>query len=395
MKTQVKKQDKCQVQLNITLDENEVKGVVAKVEAKFLKEAQLPGFRKGKVPLALIRKEFAESLASEVKRTAFAKFYPVAIQEEKIREFNLLTVEKLDVTDKGAEMTALVEVLPEFKLPAYKGLKIEDKKTPVTDADVKEMISRLRTACAKYEDAKDGDAAATGDFVQIDYEGRVGEEKILDIDPEAKIVGQGTGYWTQVLDGRFLPEIIAALPGMKVGETKTDIAASFDTEAAPEKLKGKKAVYTITLKSLRKQILPTDEALLKDAKVESMEALEKTYREGLEKAAERREHDRREQDVLEQLAKKADFDIPESQVQRMTEFALNDYITNAKRAGLDNDFLEKSRDEIIKNARASAETRVRLHYILEEIAKEEKIEASDAERGEKVVAFILENAKVS
>ncbi len=395
MKTQVKKQDKCQVRLTVNLDEDEVKAVVKQVESRFLKEAQIPGFRKGKVPLALVRKEFADSLANETKRAAFAKYYPAAIQEEKLKEFNLVSVEKLDVTDKGAEMTALVEVLPEFKLPAYKGIKIEDKKKPVTDEDVKEVLSRVRAAYAKYEDAKDGDAVATGDFVQIDYEGSSDGQKLIEIDPEAKVVAQGTGYWTQVLEGRFLPEILAALPGMKVGETKSDVAATFDVEAAPDKLKGRKAVYTVTLKALRKQILPTDEALLKETKAESMDALEKSYRTSLEEAADRREKARREDAVLEELSKKADFDVPESQVQRATEMALNDYISRAKQISLDDAYLEKNRDEIIKNAREAAESRVRLYYILEAIAKEEKIEASDQERGEKVVAFILENAKVS
>ena len=248
-------------------------------------------------------------------------------------------------------------------------------------------------AYAKYEDAKEGDAVAEGDFVQIDYEGSVGKKKILEINPEAKIVGEGKGFWVQVEEGRFLPEILDALKGMKVGETKEDVKAKFDKETAPEGLKGEKAVYTITLKSFRRRVLPSDAEFAEKAKAESIEKLSATIRESLEKSAVQNESARRENEALELLLRKSDFDVPQSQVRRMMDGYLQELAQRAQYSGLDANYFKENRDKIMKDAEEVATRQVRLWYIFDAIAKEEKIEASDEERGKKVVEFILANAK--
>ena len=198
MKTSCKSQEKSQVKLTVTLDADEMSTIVKDVEKVFLREAQLPGFRKGKVPLAVIRKEFADGLKQEIQRAMFQKGYPEAVKQEKIDEVALANVEDVKFDEKGGSFVALIEVKPTFKLPTYKGLKVEFKDAKVDDATVNEHLARLRSAYAKYEDAKDGEAVADGDFVQIDYEGMVGKKKILEINPEAKIVAEGKGFWTQV-----------------------------------------------------------------------------------------------------------------------------------------------------------------------------------------------------
>ena len=223
MKTSCKSQEKCQVKLTVTLDADEMSAIVKDVEKVFLREAQLPGFRKGKVPLQVIRKEFADGLKQETQRAMFQKKYPEAIKAEGIDEIALANVEDMKFDEKGGSFVAIVEVKPQFKLPTYKGLKVEFKDAKVEDAQVKDQLERLRAAYAKYEDAKDGETVADGDFVQIDYEGTVGKKKILEINPEAMIVAAGMGIRTQVEEGRFLPEILDAVKGMKVGETKDGI----------------------------------------------------------------------------------------------------------------------------------------------------------------------------
>ncbi len=393
MKTSIKKQDKCQVKLTVSLDAEEVRAAVKEVEKAFVREAQLPGFRKGKVPLDLIRKEFATGLKQEIQRTLFQSHYADAVKAEKLDEVALANVEELKYDDAGGSFVAVVEVKPDFKVPAYKGLKIAENDTSVKDEAVQEQLARLRAAYAKYEDAKDGETVADGDFVQIDYEGTVGKEKILEIAPDAKVVGEGRGFWTQVEEGRFLPEILEAVKGMKVGETKEDVAAKFDKEAALEALKGKKATYSVALKALRKRILPEDAEFVEKAKAESLEKLTATIRESLEKAAVRQEAVRRENEAVDLLLKKADFDVPESQVRRATDAYLNELAQRAQYSGLDASYFEQNRDKILADAEAAATKQVRLWYILDAIAADEKIEAKDEEKGKKVIEFVLANAK--
>lgn len=393
MKTSCKSQEKCQVKLTVTLDADEMSAIVKDVEKVFLREAQLPGFRKGKVPLQVIRKEFADGLKQETQRAMFQKKYPEAIKAEGIDEIALANVEDMKFDEKGGSFVAIVEVKPQFKLPTYKGLKVEFKDAKVEDAQVKDQLERLRAAYAKYEDAKDGETVADGDFVQIDYEGMIGKKKILEINPEAKIVAEGKGFWTQVEEGRFLPEILDAVKGMKVGETKDGIKAKFDKESAPEGLKGEKATYTVTLKSFRRRILPTDAEFAEKAKAESFEKLQTTIRESLEKRAVENEAIRRENEAVELLMKKVDFDVPESQVRRAMDGYLQELAQRAQYSGLNAEYFEKNRDKILKDAEAAATKQVRLWYVLDAIAAAEKIEAKDEEKGKKVIEFVLANAK--
>ena len=393
MKTSSKSLDKCQVKLTVTLEADEIAAVVKDVEKAFLREAQLPGFRKGKVPLQVIRKQFADGLKQEIQRAMFQRNYADAIKAEKLDEVALANVEDLKYDDKGGSFVATVEVKPTFKLPTYKGLKVEMKDAKVSDQQVNDQLERLRAAYAKYEDAKEGEAVADGDFVQIDYSGTVSKRPILEINPEAKIVAEGKGFWTQVEEGRFLPEILDALKGMKAGETKEGVKAKFDKESAPEGLKGKSAVYTVTLKSFRRRILPDDNEFAEKAKAESIEKLTATIRESMEKSAVEQEAMRRENEAVELLMKKVDFDVPESQVRRAMDGYLQELAQRAQYSGLNAEYFEKNRDKILKDAEDAAAKQVRLWYVLDAIAAAEKIEAKDEEKGKKVIEFVLANAK--
>ena len=393
MKTDTKKLDKCQVKLVVTLDAEEAAACVKEVEKAFVKEARLPGFRPGKAPIELIRKQFAAQIKDEVQRTMFRRHYADAIKAEGVEEVALADVQDVKCDATGGGFTAIVDVKPVFKLPTYKGLKIAPANAKVEDSAVAEQIERLRAAYAKYEDAKEGESVAAGDFVQIDYSGTVDGKPILEVAPDAKIVASGTGFWTQVEEGRFLPEILDAVKGMKAGETKAEVKATFSKESAPEPLKGKKAVYTVTLKAFRRRVLPTDAEFAEKAKAESIEALTKTIRESMEKQAVEQEAARRENEAVELLLKKVDFDVPQSQVHRAMDGYLNQLAQRAQYAGLTAEYFEQNRDKILKDAEENATKQVRLWYVVDAIAEAEKIEAKDDERGKKVIEFVLANAK--
>jgi trigger factor len=393
MKTDTKKLDKCQVKLVVTLDAEEAKACIKEVEKAFVREARLPGFRPGKAPVELIRKNFAGQIKEEIDRTMLRKYYSDAVKAEELAEVALADVQDVTCSENGGGFTATVEVKPEFKLPSYKGLKIAPANVKVEDAAVAEQIERLRAAYAKYEDAKEGEAVSDGDFVQIDYTGTVDGKPILEIAPDAKIVASGTGFWTQVEEGRFLPEILEAVKGMKAGETRDGVKATFDKESAPDPLKGKKAVYSVTLKAFRRRILPNDAEFAEKAKAESVEALAKTIRESMEKQSVDQEAARRENDAVEMLLKKVDFDVPQSQVRRAMDGYLNQLAQRAQYAGLTAEYFEKNRDKILKDAEENATKQVRLWYVIDAIAAAEKIETKEDERGKKVIEFILANAK--
>ena len=149
----------------------------------------------------------------------------------------------------------------------------------------------------------------------------------------------------------------------------------------------------MTVKGFRRRILPTDAEFVEKAKAESLEKLTATVREQLEKQATAQEAMRRENEAVELLLRKADFDVPPSQVRRATDGYLQQFAERAQYSGLNAEYFEKNRDKIMKDAEESATKQVRLWYLIEAIAAEEKLEAKDDEKGKKVIDFVLANAK--
>ena len=391
----------CVISLTVKADAEEIKGEARKVLNTFIREAQIPGFRKGKVPVELIRKNFEKELQQETQGACFRAFYPKAVEEAKLKVLALegVTEMKLNETD-GMEFTALVEVRPEYKLPKYKGLAIEQKEAKVEESAVEEQLESMRKMFAKYEDGKEGEAVGDGDFVQFDYKGTLDGQPLSEIVPDQKAICEATGFWAQVEEGRFLPEILEALKGMKAGDEKKNVTVKFPKDAAPEPLKGKKVAYELKVSMFRKRTLPDDAGLAEAAKVESVEKLRADIRERLEKQATENELNRRRDQAIELLLKKTDFDVPPSLVQRQAEAYLGQLAQQMQYAGVTNEYIEQNREKILKEAGERAEKQVRLSYILLDIADAEKIEVDekdenkkDQARAEKTLDFILEQAK--
>ena len=383
MKFETKESSPCVMALSVKAEADETKAPYQKVLNVFMREASIPGFRKGKVPLNIIKQKFQQEIAHECQQACFSEFYPKALKESGLDAVNLQNVtDVLFTPETGFSCTALVEVKPTFDLPKYKKLAIKAGDATVTDEQVTERVESFRKAFAKFEDAKEGDAIAEGDFVQFDYAGALDDKAktpLAEVAPDQKAVYGATGFWTQLEEGRFLPEILDALKGMKAGETKDDVKVKFPKDNAPEALKGKKCVYTVTVKGFRRRTLPDDATFAADAKAESLDALRAQIREQMEKDAAAAELENRKGQAIELLLKKADFAVPPSLVQRQIQSYLQDLAQRAQYSGMSADYIEQNRDKILADAEANAVRQVRLSYILLGIAKAENIEATDAD----------------
>ncbi|MBR1587303.1 MAG: trigger factor [Kiritimatiellae bacterium] len=385
MKFEKKESSPCVIALSVNADAEEIKGEYQKVLNVFLRQGVIPGFRKGKVPLAVIKQKFQQEIADESKQACFRALYPNALKESGLEEVavNLQNVtDVLFAPETGFSFTALVEVKPAFDLPKYKKLSLKKGDTSVSEEQVTARVESFRRAFAKFEDAKDGDVIGDGDFVQFDYSGTLADKAktpLSDVVPDQKAICSATGFWTQIEEGRFLPEILDALKGMKAGESKDDVEVKFPKDAAPEPLKGKKARYALAVKAFRRRVLPDDETFVKDAKAESMDALRKQFREQMEKDAVAAELEARKNQAIELLLKKSDFDVPPSLVQRQVQAYLQDLAQRAQYSGMSADYIEQNRDQILADAETNATRQVRLSYILLGIAKAENLEATDAD----------------
>ncbi len=381
MKVEQKESSPCVLALSVKADAEEIKEEYQNVLKVFIRNAVVPGFRKGKIPLPILKQKFQAEIAQECQQACFRKLYPEAIKEAAVDPLALQDVTDLSFSpETGFAFTALVEVRPVFTLPKYKKLAIKAGDVTVSDEQLAAELENYRRAFAKYEDAKEDAVVGEGDFVCIDYAGTTcgrPPKPLTEVVPDQKAVCGGTDFWTQVEEGRFVPEILEALKGMKAGETKKGVKVAFPKDAAPEPLRGKKVSYTVTLKSFRSRTLPDDAAFVAAAKAESMDALRADFRKRLEEEAKSRDLAGRRDQAVDQLLKKADFDVPPSLVRQQTQNALEELAQRAQYSGLPADYFEKNRDQIIADATNSAYRRVRLTYILLGIAKEEGLEVTE------------------
>jgi len=226
-------------------------------------------------------------------------------------------------------------------------------------------------------------------LVSIAFAGKIDGQPVKEVAPEAKAVSEGVDFWFQEEEGRFLPEIVQALKGMKSGEA-AEVAVTFEDGHPVAALRGKKAVYQVTVKAARMRVLPTDEELLSQMKVESLEKLREQTRAGLLEAAQQADRQRREQLMIEFLLKKTDFELPESQVAEEINATLDRMMSEAHYRGLTREDLEKNRGQIIENATAGAKRQLRLRYILGRIAEKEGIAITDEEVSQKIAEMAVE-----
>lgn len=393
MKTEKKKQEKCEVELGIELDANEAKDVVKRVERAFVQQVSIPGFRKGKVPIGLIRRQFADGLKQEVRTEALRSFLGKAVEAEGLQFIALTDVLDFTCTDEGASITVKLDVRPTFALPTYKGLELGVEPRTATDADVEQQLDNLRRMHGKFNDVPEDAAVESRDFVEIDYSGTVDGTPIAEIAPDAKPIASGKGLWAVAGQDRPVPEIAQAIIGMKTGETKENVEVDFSKNPAPEALKDRKALYTVTVTKIRRQELLGDEDVAKMLGRDSIEGVKAFIKEQLQRQLDNTYEQERHAAAEQMLLQKVDFDVPETSVKNVMDNYIANLAAQAQNSGLSADYFEKSRDKIMEDARKLAVDSVRLFFLLEAIAKEEKLDVNDKNFQAKTLEFVIANAQ--
>lgn len=389
MKVDMQSIGPCKVKMIVKAEADETRHDYEEVLRSFMLHGRVPGFRQGKVPREIIKRDFHKEITEEVHGRLFRSLYRKALDQEKVKMVALRDVgDVLFSPETGITFAMTLDVQPDFDLPKYKKVPVTFEDPVVTEAQVDEHLDRLRKAFAKFEEAPAGHAIESGDFVSIDYAGLVDGQSVKDVAPEAKSISDGTDFWIQVEEDRFLPEIVRAIKGMKAGES-TEVKFKFDKEHAPA-LRGKKAVYSVTVKTVRMRVLPKDGDLLTQVKIDSMDKLREQTRLNLNESAQQAEKQRREQTIIEFLLKKNDFELPESQVSEEINTIMDRMMNEAHYRGQTREDLEKNREAIIETATASAKRQLRIRYVLGRIAEQEAITLTDAEVDQKIAELSVE-----
>lgn len=375
MQTRVVKSEPCSREIEVTVAEEAIKGAYQRSMNEARAQVAIPGFRTGKVPLSVIEKKFGEQLRHDVLHDLIRDGVDSAMKEhavEAVSEPQLLDQEEGSHHHKLPEagpfiFSFKVEVKAEFDLPEYKGVQVTRKLEPVTDANVDEVLQRLRERAARYEPVEAGGYIA-GDLVLGTLTLKAGTELVcenLDVQAIAEYPVVARGVRLVDADTVFA----AALPGATL-EISADIT---ETHAKPE-LRGQRATGQLQVTALRrKNQAELNDALAKEMGQESLEALSIDIRTRLE--AEHKVKSERQviTDILETLLTRVEIPVAKSPIDRMIERRAQDLARQLIQAGGDaTSILSKARDQS-ETSRADLERDTRKWLLVEKIAKKEKI----------------------
>jgi len=369
-----------QVFLEVTANPQEVKEAVTAACRKVAQNLSIPGFRRGKIPRHILEQRVGKDyLYREAMEALISRGYFEALQEHKLRP---VTEPELDIVEKLEEGKPFVfktklEVLPEVKLGAYKGLKVEKKVQQVTEDRVEEELRYLQEQHAELVGVEK-ESLEKGDFAVIDFDGYV--------DGGPFPGGAAQGFTVEVGAGRFFPDIEEKLPGMKPGEEK-EIKATFPEEYPRGELAGKEAVFQVKLQEIKIKELPelNDEfaASLGMGMGDTLDDLRQSLRKELEKQADQETAREFEQAVVEKVVDDSEIPLTETLVNRELDRLVQDFEHELSGRGIKlEQYLEhekKSEEELKKDLRPTAEKRAKTELVLFSIADKEGITVTEEE----------------
>ncbi|MDL4841701.1 trigger factor [Aquibacillus rhizosphaerae] len=343
---------------------------------KVVKQVQLPGFRKGKVPRGLFEQRFGvESLYQDAVDIILPEQYTNAVQETSIEPIDQ---PEIDITqiEKGKTLifTAKVTVKPEVKLGEYKGLEVEEESVEVTDEDVEHELKHQQEHQAELVVKEEG-TVEDGDTVVMDFEGFV--------DGEAFEGGQAENHSLEIGSGSFIPGFEEQLVGKETG-ADTEVEVTFPEEYHAEELAGKKATFKVKIHEVKAKELPElDDEFAKDVdeEVESLDELKKKIRERLENQKATDAENKKRESLIEQASNNAEVDIPEAMVTTELDRMIKEFEQRLQSQGMTMDmyyqFSGQDESALKEQMKEDAAKRVKTNLTLEAIVNVEDIEASE------------------
>lgn len=361
-----------------------------KVEARLTevgKEARLPGFRPGKVPMKVLRQRFSRHVMGEVLEGAVNEATQSTLSERELRPAMQPKVEVTSFDEgKDLEYSISLEVLPEVEEVDASGIAIERPTYAVGEEEVDESIQRLVDNNKQFEAVEDR-AAETGDQLKIDFDGSVGGEKRPGMKAE--------GAELEIGSGRFIPGFEEQLVGAKPGEAKT-VTVTFPEDYPVDDLKGQEAVFEVTVHEVRApKEGEADDAFAKTLGFDDLAALRADISRRLQEQYDSFGREKAKRALLDALHEKVSFPVPPSMVEaefeqiwRQVEDARKRY-QEQKEAGeevpTDPD-LEKPEDTLRQEYRDIAERRVRLGLLLADIGTKNEVQVPQEELQQAMIA---------
>jgi trigger factor len=374
-----KKTDSANVVITATIEKVEIDKALDIIAKNASKTMDIQGFRKGKVPVAIIKQRYGDKLLQDAKNDALAKIFDDALNELKIDRSELIgepSFTKYDEKDGNIEVEIELSIKPTVELGDYTTSVPEIKSKRVTTAMIDEELAKMADNSAPMVKVEEDREVKDGDTVKIDFEGFV--------DGVAFDGGKAEGYALQIGTKSFIDNFEDQIIGMKVGDEK-EINVTFPAEYQSKDLAGKPAMFKVKLHEIQEK----GEAVLDDEfakkmmpqdKEASLDKLKEQIKEQIKSQKMQEQYQELKPKFLEALVKNSSFEVPNAVVEQEISVQVNEKVRGYDEKKLealkdDKEAIEKLKDEVrddaIKNVKAT--------FIVDALAKAEKVEVSDQE----------------
>lgn len=396
MSLQVEKLEKNLAKLTIEVPAEEFDAAIKNAYNKNKNKFSIPGFRKGKAPLAMLEKMygagiFYEDAANEVIDAS----YPKAAEESKEE---IVSTPEIKVTqiEKGKAFIyeATVALKPEVTLGEYKGVEVKKAEAVVTDEDVENELTAARKKNGRLIDVEDG-AIEDGDNTIIDFTGYI-DDKTFD-------GGAGTDYPLVIGSHSFIDGFEDQLIGKKKGET-CDVNVTFPAEYHADELAGKPAKFVVTIKEVKRNELPelNDEFASEVSDFDTLDEYKADIRKKLQEKKEQDAKVENENNVIEKVVENAQMELPQPMVDTQAREMVENYARRLQSQGLNiNDYMKytgMTPEKLMEQMRPEAEKRIKTRLVLEKVVEVENVEVSDEKLDEQIneiaASYKLEGAKL-
>lgn len=362
--------------LTFEVDAEEFDTALDQAFKKVVKEVQIPGFRKGKIPRKMFEQRFGvESLYQDAVDIVLPQAYSNAIDETEIQPIAQPEVD-IEEIEKGKNLvfTATVTVKPEVGLGDFKGLEVEEFDTVVGDDDVEKELKQMQERQAELVVKEEG-SVEEGDTVVMDFEGFIAGEPFEG--------GNAENHELEIGSGSFIPGFEEQLVGKETGE-ELEVEITFPEEYHAEELSGKDATFKVKIHEIKAKELPElDDEFAKDVdeEVESLEALTKKTRERLEEEKVREADTSKRESLIEQASDNAEVEIPEAMVTSEMDRMVKEFEQRLQGQGMTMDmyyqFSGTDENALREQMKDDAKKRVKTNLTLEAIAIKENLQATD------------------
>ena len=370
------KQEGLNHELEITVKADEIAGHVDTRLTELSKTVKIPGFRPGKVPLAIMKQKYGKAVMGEVLEAAVNDTSQKAMKD---KDLTPALQPKIEVKsfDEGEDLvyTMEVEVLPEFDLKDYKGFKLTKQIAKADESAIDEALERIASVRKTSEPISGKRASKSGDIVVIDFDGRTADDDVKQPGMAAE------GHHLELGSNQFIPGFEDQLTGKKAGD-KVEVKVTFPEEYGAAELAGRDAIFDVEIHEIRESVPAViDDEFAKSLGMEDLKALREAVAQQTNQEFDNHSRLKLKKELLDQLDDSHSFDIPQGMKDMEMQNIMHQVKMDNQKRGVDADPTDEEKEEL----ELIAERRVRLGLVLSKIGNENNIQVGDPELQQAVI----------